>query len=135
MWDDTTTFLTSLVRDLIPKLKEILALRGIRFDEMEVLDRYTLEIPANCQLLLEGHGVARELLSSLEREAGGSLAERNQCARDLTACHRILSLRLARRMDTIETALSDLAAFIPLWLTSIERRRALLLRRNLEETA
>jgi len=39
-WEPCSTLLTALVDDLAPRLREILALRGIRFQEMETLDRY-----------------------------------------------------------------------------------------------
>ena len=39
-----------------------------------------------------------------------------------------LSARIVTRLRAIEDELRDLAAFIPLWLRSVENRRALMLR-------
>ena len=44
-----------------------------------------------------------------------------------------MSKRDAALMTEIANSLRDLAAFVPLWLKNIEKRRALFLRRNLTE--
>lgn len=95
---------------LAPRLKELLALRGIRFEEMEIVDRYAVEIPARCRLSLELYGVGQEV--------GGNGV--------LSAVTR----RIIRHLDEVDRSLRDLVAFVPLWQRGIEGRRALLLVRG-----
>ncbi|HBL29206.1 MAG TPA: hypothetical protein DD490_20440, partial [Acidobacteria bacterium] len=56
-WRGTKFFLEILLNGLTPKLKEILPLRGVRFYEMELLDRYAMEIPTRCRILLDLHEI------------------------------------------------------------------------------
>ncbi|MEE8139245.1 MAG: hypothetical protein V3T81_10335, partial [Thermoanaerobaculia bacterium] len=51
-WEETEVFIQLLLQDLTPLIKQTLALRGIRFDEMEALDRYAFELPARCGQVL-----------------------------------------------------------------------------------
>lgn len=117
-WRKLASFLDLLRRDLVPKLHEVLALRGIRFDELEVIDRYATEIPLLCREILALHEIAGELLDHLEAEADAGL------------CQQVLSRRMAGRVREIDERLHDLVSFLPLWLSGIEKRRALLFRRR-----
>jgi hypothetical protein len=54
---------------------------------------------------------------------------------DLLQCHAAFSRRLATLVTEIDKALQDLAAFVPIWLEGVEKRRALLLKRELEQQA
>ena len=72
------------------------ALRGVRFYEMELLDRYAIEIPTQCRLLLEIHEVGSETIDVLKESAGGSRQEREQNVKDLLYCHGGLSRRWSR---------------------------------------
>ena len=112
-WTDTEAFLKELIDRLAPRLKELLALRGIRFDEMEIVDRYAVEVPARCRMAIELHAAARE--------TGNGPAM------------PILARRAAQQLDEVDRYLRDLLSFVPLWLTGIEERRALLLVRGLRE--
>ena len=49
----------------------------------------------------------------------------------LLHCHASFSRRLATLVTDVDKALQDLVAFIPLWLQGVEKRRALLLKREL----
>lgn len=109
-WATTTALLAELMEVLAPRLKELLALRGIRFEEMEIVDRYAVEIPARCRLSLELYGVGQEV--------GGNGV--------LSAVTR----RIIRHLDEVDRSLRDLVAFVPLWQRGIEGRRALLLVRG-----
>jgi hypothetical protein len=130
-WSETRAFLNILLAGLTPKLKEVLALRGVRFYEMEILDRLAFDIPCNCRTTLEIHEVASEMMDALKGSVGASQEERTQNVQDLLHCHAAFSRRLATLVTDVDKALQDLVAFIPLWLEGVEKRRALLLKREL----
>lgn len=132
-WENTAVLLEVLVNGLTPRLKEVLALRGVRFHEMEILDRYAVEIPVYCRLLLELHDTGSSALAAMKetRSEGGNDSMQN--VRDLLACHAAISHRIVGLLVKVDKSLQDLVAFLPLWLQAIERRRALLLRRLAEE--
>lgn len=131
-WLESREFLQLLQDELIPKLKEVLALRGIRFHEMEILDRYATNLPMQCAVLEQMFEAAREATEKIKSTSGETRAEREQSVRDLVHCHTVFSARMYSLMADVDQALRDLLAFVPLWLDGIEMRRALLLRRNLD---
>jgi len=133
-WVETHAFLDILLNGLTPKLKEVLALRGVRFYEMEILDRYAFEIPAWCRSVIEVHDVAVEAVAGLKASVGESRPERTQNVQDLLQVHAAFSRRIASLVTEIDKALQDLVAFTPLWLEGVEKRRALLLRRELGQS-
>lgn len=130
-WAETRAFLDVLLTGLTPKLKEVLALRGVRFYEMEILDRLAFDIPSKCRTALEIHEVASETIDGLKENVGQSRPERIQNVQDLLHCHSAFSRRIASLVTDVDKALQDLVAFIPLWLEGVEKRRALLLKREL----
>lgn len=134
-WEGTRAFLQVLLDELAPKLKEVLALRGVRFYEMEILDRYAFDIPTRCRILLDLHDTVVEAIEGIKTTVGESQPERTQGVRSLLQCHAAFGRRIAAQIQEIDKALRDLVAFIPLWLEAIEKRRALLLKRSLEEAA
>lgn len=117
-WRKLAAFVDLLLRELVPKLHEVLALRGIRFDELEVIDRYASEVPLLCREILTLHEIGGELLGELDGEE------------DVVACSGVLGRRMARRVREIDERLQDLVSFLPLWLTGIEKRRALMFQRH-----
>lgn len=127
-WQEAVDFLQELIDGLTPKLKEVLALRGIRFYEMEILDRYAAEIPAQCRILMELHATGRRAIEDMKGAVNGSFPEREQSVRDLETCHAAFSVRLVALLREIDTGLQDMSAFIPIWLDGITKRRALLLK-------
>ena len=137
-WRDVKVFLDTLIDSLTPKLKEVLALRGIRFYEMEILDRYAVEIPGQCRIVEELHQAGREaaekIKASVSELAADRRAEREQSVRDLMICHGVFSRRMAYLMSELDKELRDLMAFIPIWLDSISMRRALVLKRSSDNT-
>jgi hypothetical protein len=133
VWQPTANFLDVLLSGLTPKLKEVLALRGVRFYEMEILDRHAFEIPHRCHLLLDFQAASLEAVEGIKGAVGGSPAEKEQGVRDLIWCHASFGRRIAAQISEIDTVLRDLVAFVPLWIEAVEKRRALLLRRSLEE--
>jgi hypothetical protein len=133
LWEDTMVLLDVLVAGLTPKLKEVLALRGVRFYEIEILDRYAAEIPARCRTLVELQQAAIAAVDGIESVVGDSDDERDQGTQDLFQCHAVFGARIADLLDELDRSLQDLMTFIPIWLDNIEKRRALLLRRSAEE--
>jgi len=132
-WENTAALLEVLISGLTPKLKEVLALRGVRFHEMEILDRYAAEIPIYCRLLLELHDTGSSAVAAMQGALADSQANGGQNLRDLAACNAAVSHRLVGLLVKVDKSLQDLVAFLPLWLQAIEKRRALLLRRAAEE--
>jgi hypothetical protein len=132
-WRGSKFFLEILLNGLTPKLKEILPLRGVRFYEMELLDRYAMELPTRCRISIELHEMGSEMVETMKAAAGPSRSDREQGVRDLLACHAVLSRRIAVLLTDIDKLLQDLVAFVPLWLEAVEKRRALLLKKSLEE--
>lgn len=133
VWEPTANFLDVLLSGLTPKLKEVLALRGVRFYEMEILDRHAFEIPHRCLLLLDLHASALEAVEGIKAAVGASQPEKEQGVRDLIWCHAAFGRRIAAQLSEIDTVLRDLVTFVPLWVEAVEKRRALLLRRMAEE--
>ena len=131
-WENIKTFLDLLTSALTPKIKEVLALRGIRFYEMEILDRYAMQLPIRCKLLVELHETASSAIEQMREEIGTSQDHFEQCSRDLKACHAVFSDRISGQLAEIDKFLHDLMAFIPLWLKGIEKRRAMMLKKNHE---
>ena len=132
-WRELEEFLHLLLEGLTPRLNEMLALRGIRFDEMEILDRYAQTIPTRSRLVLELGSTGRKAIEFIKDGLGDTDAERSQNLRDLIDLHAVLSRRIISLLGQIDRSLQDLWLFIPIWLQNIERRRALLLRGELDE--
>lgn len=129
-WDEVEIFLNLLISGLTSRLKEVLALRGIRFEEMDSIDRYTFEIPHNCKALIYVYSAAREMIDLLKNAPTPALEERQQRVRDLVSCHAVMSSRMVALIDRIDRSLRDLTAYVPLWLRGIEARRALMLSKS-----
>jgi hypothetical protein len=134
-WENTGVLLEVLINGLTPKLREVLALRGVRFYEMEILDRYAVEIPVYCHLLIELHDTGCSAIAAMQATLSEARPDRPQNGRDLLACHAAVSHRIVGLLAKVDKCLQDLVAFLPLWLEAIEKRRALLLRRAAEEPA
>ena len=132
-WQDTALFLDILLEVLAPKLKEVLALRGIRFYEMEILDRYAMEIPTQCRILTHLYDVGRQTVEAIKKIGSQSRTERENNVEILMAAHQACSQRLVELMTAIDKELRDLVAFVPIWLESISNRRALLLKRSFDD--
>ncbi len=129
-WQEVHELLSSLLEELTPLLKEILAQRGIRFDEMEMLDRFTSDMPTRCSIVLELYETAQELTQRIMVDSDRPTHQRIE---ELTSSHSILGSRTAELMDGIANGLEELGTFVPIWLRHIELRRALLLKKLPEE--
>jgi hypothetical protein len=134
-WEGTRVLVDVLLNGLSPKLREVLALRGVRFQEMEILDRYSVEIPTHCRILGELFESSSSAVAAIGRSPGTTPPERAQATRDQLAAQAAASQRIAELLGLLDTVLRDLTAFLPLWLRGIEKRRAMLLRRTSAEGA
>ncbi len=132
-WRSLEEFLGRLMEGLTIRLNEMLALRGIRFDEMEILDQYAEELPSKSKLVLELGKTGSKAIEFVRQGLGDSADEKSQNQRDLTELQAVLSRRIVALLGEIDRSLQDLWLFIPIWLQNIERRRALMLRGELED--
>jgi hypothetical protein len=118
-WNEVMVFLASVYNDLTGRLKEILCLHGIRFEEVASLKRYSLDIPTKCLAVLEIHELASAIVLAFERgDRGEEDAVRQECV-------VVLTQRLGRLLGDLDRALRDLVTFVPLWRSNLKRRRSL----------
>lgn len=129
-WESVERFLAEVIEGLAPKLKEVLAMTGIRYDEMEPLDEYAFKVPHNCHLLRETYALGRRSIDQLMSRPAESLEDRSRRVEDLLVTHQVISDFLLEVMTRIEQSIEDLLAYVPIWLNAIERRRALMLTKS-----
>jgi hypothetical protein len=121
-------FLDALELDFAPKLKTIAGLRAIRFADLEVLLVHARDLPESCRAVGELIATSRVVLDTLTESLGGDDSEEtHRVAADV---ERTLCLQIITRLRAVEDELRDLTAFIPLWLSCINKRRALLFQAN-----
>jgi hypothetical protein len=130
IWQDLEEFLDLVADDLAAKLRSILALRGVRFDEMEILDHYVVEVPIICRQVSELAAAGRAVADRLKLSAGVSRPEREAAISAMLDCHLVFAKRIHRLLNNLHRSLRDLWLFVPFWLEAIEKRRALLLKRS-----
>ena len=119
-WQSAAVFLDELSSTLATRLKRTVGLRGIRLDELEAVQGYAEDIPTLCKVLREMVATGRITTDRIERSPGVRSAA-------LAATHDSLSTAIVDRLRTLDGRLRDLAAFVPLWRSNLEQRRALLL--------
>lgn len=117
VWRPVALLLGTLEEELTARLKGVLALRGIRFSEMEQLDLWTIEIPHHCRLA----GELQALLSRRPEKRGAGSEGSDGLAADAAR-------RLREVVLQVDDSLRDLVAFVPVWLRQISLRRALIFR-------
>ena len=132
-WEKTRKLLDLLMGDLMPKLKEVLSLRGIRVNDMESLEAHASSISADCRALIEVYTVGRDVIEEVKEVAAATLNEREQRVKDLMRCHRVVSGRMVEQLTRLHASLRDLARHIALSKAGIENRRALMLAKDLVE--
>jgi hypothetical protein len=132
-WEHTLKLLDILVGDLMPKLKEVLSLRGIRVNDMELLEAHASSISIDCRSLMEVYAVSREVIEQLKGVGGRALTEREQRVQDLISCHRVFSGRLIDLLTRLHESVRGLANQIAASKAGIERRRSLMLAKDLVE--
>ena len=128
IWKESAEFIREVAEVLTPKIRQLLTLRGIRFPEMETLSRYADELPMTSSLIVATYEAGRNVVELVKRSGGQSPLEREQRVLDLMACHESNCRRLIRLTAKLLGACDDLRFFVPIWMESLERRRALMLR-------
>jgi hypothetical protein len=123
-WAATSAFLGELNDGLTPMLRNILGLRGIRIDEMQVLESHAREITEHCRILEEIFSAGRETITAFSEQANPNNPE------SMRIVQGVSSSRLGRRLKKLENNLRDLGAFVPLWLQGLCNRRALMLQKR-----
>ena len=127
-WQRLAVFLDALESDFAPQLKTIAGLRAIRFGELEVLQAHAYDLPESCLVVGELYATAGVVLDTLTASLEG---DDNQAIHSVAVeIERVLCSRIITRLRVIESEIRDLATFAPLWLSSIDKRRALMLRPN-----
>lgn len=109
------------------KLSVVLALHGIRFEELELLHEHARELPLNCRALEVLNRSAREAVTAIKSSAPEHRQGREQAVEALSACHDSFSRQMLSHTRKIHNVLMDLAAFLPIWLGNISKRRSMLL--------
>jgi len=126
VWQRLAAFLEPLKSDFAPKLKTIAGLRAIRIDELDVLQAHARDLPETCCVVGELYATAGVVIDTL---TASLLVEDSQATHRVAAeIEGVLCSRIITCLRAVENQLRDLATFVPLWLSSIEKRRALMLR-------
>jgi len=125
-WQAMREFM-DLLRDLTTQLNELLALRGIRFDEMELLDLYAQEFPARYHQLTALYAAGRDISQRIRASTPAVREQREQSVTDLLHVHTTIGVQVAELAGAVHTMILDLDAFLSIWYRSIGERRALLL--------
>lgn len=125
-WTTMCEFIGSL-RELTIKINETLALRGIRFDEMENLDLYARELPAKFHQILALYEAGRAITERVKASPPTSRAEHEQSIEALLHPYAVISHQVETLAQAIHRMILDLDTFLPIWYRSIGERRALLL--------
>lgn len=125
-WQAMREFM-DLLRDLTTKLNELLTLRGIRFDEMEILDVYARELPSKYHQLTSLYTAGRDICQRIRASTPSIREQREQSVTDLLHVHAAIGVQVAELADASHTMILDLDALLPIWYRSIGERRALLL--------
>jgi hypothetical protein len=132
-WGQTSKLLDILLGELMPKLKEVLSLRGIRVNDMESLEAHASNISTDCRSLMETYALGREVIEQLKGVDAPTLDDREQRVKDLISCHRVVSERMTELLTRLHASLRDLAKQMADSKAGIERRRALILAKDLVE--
>jgi hypothetical protein len=132
-WEQTRKLLDIVLGDLMPKLKEALSLRSIRVNDMESLEAHASNLSIDCRSLMEVYGVGRAVIEQLKGVGAPTLDDREQRVKDLISCHRAVSGRMIELLTRLQASLRDLATHIADAKAGIEKRRALMLAKDLVE--
>jgi hypothetical protein len=126
VWQRLAAFLDALESDFTPYLNTIAGLRAIRFGELEVLQAHARNLPESCRVVGELYATAGVVIdTTAESLDGGDSQAPHRVAADV---ERVLCSRIITCLQVVEDELRDLATFVPLWMSSLEKRRALMLR-------
>jgi hypothetical protein len=112
----TSAYLVSLRDTLLPRLRETVNLKGIRINEIEVIEDHTGHLLADCAIAEELHSLAQKV--RLVKGAGAEV-------------EAIVAARLAEVLGSMNRRLRDFSAFVSLWERGVAQRRALFLKRQM----
>jgi len=129
-WNDAESIMNLLVTGLTPHLREITALKGLRFKESQPMDEYTFGITYLCKMIGEVFLLGRDLIDKLKSLPATTFDQREQRVAGIVACHQVTIERLNELLGWVESHLQDLSSYVPSWLKKIESRRALMLGRG-----
>ena len=82
---------------------------------------------------MEVYAVGREVIEQVKTPSGPTVDEREQKVEDLMICHRVVSGRMTELLTKLHASLRDLGTHIADSKTGIEKRRALMLAKDLVE--
>jgi hypothetical protein len=134
VWERARRLLGILLDEVMPKLKEVLSLRGTRVNDMESLQSHATQVSAHSQSVMDTYTVGREVIEELKGVGGPTLHEREQRVKDLIGCHRVVSERMIAHLTALQASLHDLTAQVGASKSGIEKRRALMLARDPTDT-
>jgi hypothetical protein len=116
----TIGFVAGLRDNLVPRLREVLNLRGIRAAEIELLEGHAAGLLQQC-------AVALELQSLGEAFAAEAATDERAAA--------IVAARQAETLRAVSRRVLDLGTFVTIWQQLIAKRRSLLLAAEAEGAA
>jgi hypothetical protein len=125
-WQRLAAFLGALESEIVPKLKSIAGLRAIRIGELEVLHAHSRDLPETCRVVGELYATAGVILDKLT--ASFNEGDNPATSGVVADVERVMCSRIITCLRLVEDELRDMAAFVPLWLSNIDKRRALMLR-------
>lgn len=108
-WGPALRWLRELEEEILPALRSVLVMPGVRYPETKALDRISTALAVKALVLLE-------LAETYRRLATSTLP----AVTDLRE-------RLARLLGELRDLHTSLDAFLPAWLENLRRRRALIL--------
>lgn len=114
-------FLARLQVDLLPCLRSLLTQSGVRYEEVEVLDRMVVEIPKLCTLIEVLWTTTREAEVNLEQLRRDGISERAMATPRIVLDD--LCRRVADQIERLDQQVKDLSIFVPFWQYGVEGRR------------
>jgi hypothetical protein len=126
-WELSRQLLETLLGELVPAIKNVVSLRGIRVDDMEALECDASRIASDCRSLLEVYSIGRAVIEQLKRTGGATLGDRERRVDALVASHRVVSARLVELFSRLRASLAELGRHVSDAKSGIEKRRALML--------
>jgi hypothetical protein len=123
IWSELCGLLLDLLNELSTKLRQLLSLRGIRYEETRMLNTYAVDVPTKCFALFDVYNLGLQTVASVSESEPAATAEARPAA--VEKCHAIFSARLASLITELDERIDGLSRFVPMWLGNIEKRRAL----------
>jgi hypothetical protein len=125
-WKTTGDLLVTLRDEVASKIREVVGLRGIRFDDMKALEAFATGISRDSVALLASYELGRDVIEEVKAAGGATFEEREQSVKDLLSCHATLCRRMVGLSSTLNALVQDLATYVPSWMARVEKRRALM---------